>query len=274
MMFLFSRDEPLFPTLSRVLNWIAQGIILIWISSAILLLVSIVLLFVIWTFVPDSKQLEARLTAARMTLYSIRTALDAFDVDLNRYPTTAEGLAVLCQATSGSQAALWRGPYLEKVPIDPWGHPYQYAFPSSTPGRVYDVASAGPVGRFGSSDDLSIESLTWDEIVRTRLRILSLTKALDAFRANVGRYPTAAEGLNALYTCPATVAPVMWKAAYAHQDYNDAWKTPIRYTAPATPRGKDFALLSAGPDAEFDTSDDIAPGWADLDDECGIRLTK
>lgn len=274
MMFLFSRDEPLFPTLSRVLNWIAQGIIMIWISSAILLLVSIVMLFVILTFVPDHKQLEARLTAARTTLASIRTALDAFDVDLNCYPTAAEGLAVLCQAPPGSQAALWRGPYLDKLPIDPWDHPYQYAAPSSTPGRVYDVASAGPDGRFGSSDDISIDSLTWDEIVRTRLRILSLTKALDAFRANVGRYPTAAEGLNALYTCPPSVAPAKWKAAYAHQDTNDAWKTPIRYTAPAMPSGKDFTLLSAGPDAEFGTSDDVAPGWTDLDDECGIRLTK
>src|SRR5256885_3708677 len=47
-------------------------------------------------------------------------------VDVGRYPSQQEGLAAL--VTNPNGMAAWRGPYLKapQVPLDPWGHTYQY----------------------------------------------------------------------------------------------------------------------------------------------------
>jgi general secretion pathway protein G len=49
----------------------------------------------------------------------------------------------------------WNGPYVkgEKVPEDPWGHPFIYRNPSQRPGREYDLLSLGPTGRAGGTGE-------------------------------------------------------------------------------------------------------------------------
>ena len=66
-----------------------------------------------------------------------------------RYPTTSEGLNALVQRPSGAQ--VWTGPYLKngKLPVDPWGNPYQYRSPAD---RVpYEIVSFGADGREGGA---------------------------------------------------------------------------------------------------------------------------
>jgi type II secretion system protein G len=94
--------------------------------------------------------------AARNTLILFRTAIETFEVDIGRYPSTAEGLGALRQAPA-ALAANWSGPYLDKLPLDPWGHPYIYRCPGTDDPTSYDLLSAGPDGKEGTSDDITKE---------------------------------------------------------------------------------------------------------------------
>lgn len=89
---------------------------------------------------------EARVVAAKNDIRSIVSALKLYRLDNGRYPTQAQGLAALVtRPPAGPPAADWRhGGYLPRVPVDPWGHPYQYLHPGLH-GRI-DVFSYGPRG--------------------------------------------------------------------------------------------------------------------------------
>src|SRR5499425_1322215 len=65
---------------------------------------------------------ESKVKAARIQIQSFASALDLFYLDAGRYPTSAEGLAVLV-ARPGAGITVWNGPYLKGgiVPSDPWG---------------------------------------------------------------------------------------------------------------------------------------------------------
>jgi type II secretion system protein G len=78
---------------------------------------------------------------------SINTPLEAYRIGIGHYPTTAEGLDALIHCPKGSEGK-WRGPYLalDKVPLDPWGRPYQYRCPGVHNPQSYDIWSLGPSG--------------------------------------------------------------------------------------------------------------------------------
>jgi general secretion pathway protein G len=92
---------------------------------------------------------EARVVAARQDIASLLQALKLYRLDNLRYPTTEQGLAAL--VTRPSLAPVppnWKpGGYLERLPRDPWGHPYQYLSPGLR-GEV-DVFSFGADGVAG-----------------------------------------------------------------------------------------------------------------------------
>ena len=63
-------------------------------------------------------------------------------------PTGEEGLRALTEAPESARGR-WKGPYLEEaLPMDPWGHPYQYAV-LGPPGRPYALYSFGADGKRG-----------------------------------------------------------------------------------------------------------------------------
>src|SRR4029077_13129516 len=72
---------------------------------------------------------ESKVKAAKIQMQSFSSALDLLYLDTGRYPSSAEGLTVLVQPTSGRPG--WNGPYLKggNVPNDPWGKPYVYRSP-------------------------------------------------------------------------------------------------------------------------------------------------
>lgn len=73
---------------------------------------------------------RSKVQTAETQIKMLRGALQAFRLDLGRYPTTAEGLAVLVRP-SPEAADFWRGPYLDdEVPDDPWRTPYRYRYPA------------------------------------------------------------------------------------------------------------------------------------------------
>jgi general secretion pathway protein G len=82
-----------------------------------------------------------------------KTALLTYRTHMGNYPSTAEGLKALLTAPDGA-AQRWRGPYLEKPPLDPWKHEYYYRFPGTHNPDRYDIYSAGPDGKEGTEDDI------------------------------------------------------------------------------------------------------------------------
>ena len=90
---------------------------------------------------------DARSTAARTDITNLMQALKMYRLDNQRYPTAEQGLqALIAKPGSGPTPNNWR-PYLEKLPNDPWGRPYQYLSPG-VKGEV-DVMSFGADGQSG-----------------------------------------------------------------------------------------------------------------------------
>ncbi|HEX4643982.1 MAG TPA: type II secretion system major pseudopilin GspG [Verrucomicrobiae bacterium] len=96
---------------------------------------------------------QARKQAAVTQINSFATVLDAFEVDTGHYPKGKSGLNDL--AVKPNDAQNWHGPYMETIPLDPWGHPYIYECPGKHRPNSYDLSSMGPDGRPGSDDDIS-----------------------------------------------------------------------------------------------------------------------
>ena len=86
---------------------------------------------------------EARVAAARQDIGAIMQALKLYKLDNMRFPTTEQGLqALVKKPTTAPVPENWKGDgYLEKLPKDPWGTPYQYLQPGLH-GEV-DVMSFG-----------------------------------------------------------------------------------------------------------------------------------
>jgi len=98
---------------------------------------------------------QAKITAARTQLSYFEVALDAFEIDVGRYPTTVEGLRALVERPT-SNADGWQQPYLKgDVPLDQWKNEYVYRCPGQYNQDGYDLQSFGPDGRLGGDDDIT-----------------------------------------------------------------------------------------------------------------------
>ncbi len=90
---------------------------------------------------------DARATAAKADINNLVQALKLYKLDNQRYPGPEQGLeALVNKPTSGNVPPNWRR-YLDKLPADPWGRPYQYIFPG-VKGEV-DIFSLGADGQAG-----------------------------------------------------------------------------------------------------------------------------
>ena len=92
---------------------------------------------------------EARAVAAKQDIATILQALRMYRLDNDRYPSSAQGLdALVVRPPSEPVPRNWKQ-YLDKVPKDPWGQPYQYL----SPGRhsEVDVFSFGADGTAGGN---------------------------------------------------------------------------------------------------------------------------
>lgn len=92
---------------------------------------------------------QARAVAARQDIAALTQALKLYRLDNGRYPSTAQGLAALYQRPAQPpEPRNWR-PYMDRLPSDPWGNPYQYLQPG-VHGEI-DVFSLGADGQAGGS---------------------------------------------------------------------------------------------------------------------------
>lgn len=100
---------------------------------------------------------QSKLGAAQAQIELFGTALDAFRLDVGRYPATAEGLQALQEKSPDVEN--WNGPYLRKaIPPDPWGRPYVYKSPGDY--GEYDLLSYGADGQPGGEGE-SQDVVSW-----------------------------------------------------------------------------------------------------------------
>jgi general secretion pathway protein G len=93
---------------------------------------------------------QARIAAAQADIEAnIALALDLYEMDIGKYPGSLESLLTNTDGVSN-----WRGPYLKKKPIDPWGKDYVYQSPGVHNTHSYDLYSLGNDGQSGTSDDV------------------------------------------------------------------------------------------------------------------------
>ena len=93
---------------------------------------------------------KARQTTAKAQIGEFESVLDAFRLDVGRYPTTEEGLQALRVRPGNIER--WDGPYLRKdVPLDPWQRPYVYHCPG--PHGDFDLYSLGADGQDGGEGE-------------------------------------------------------------------------------------------------------------------------
>jgi general secretion pathway protein G len=92
---------------------------------------------------------DARITAAKHDVAALMQSLKLYRLDNGRYPTSEQGLqALVAKPQSSPVPTNWR-PYVDKLPKDPWGNPYQYLSPG-VHGEI-DVFSFGADGQAGGS---------------------------------------------------------------------------------------------------------------------------
>ncbi len=92
----------------------------------------------------------------------IKIALDVFSNDCDRYPTTSEGFQALMVCPTNIPQERWHGPYLDRIPKDPWNHNYVYRCPGIHNTIGIDLYSCGydGISKSGGSDLDDINN--WD----------------------------------------------------------------------------------------------------------------
>jgi len=106
-----------------------------------------------------SRPEEARVLAAKQDIASLMQALKLYRLDNQRYPVTEQGLqALVTQPTIAPLPPNWKAEgYVERLPKDPWGNPYQYLNPG-VHGEM-DIFSTGADGApGGEGNDADIGS--------------------------------------------------------------------------------------------------------------------
>jgi len=101
---------------------------------------------------------EARVVSARHDVSTLVQALKLYKLDNGRYPTTEQGLNALVSKPAAEPVPRnWKlGGYLDKLPQDPWGTPYQYSNPGTHNNEidVYSLGADGKPGGTGNDEEI------------------------------------------------------------------------------------------------------------------------
>ena len=95
---------------------------------------------------------DAKVSVAKSTIAELDSALARFYINMDRYPTSEEGLKILVEPPAGDDKK-WRGPYITLLRNDPWLNAYQYRAPGVHNPNRYDIWSRGSDGADGGEGD-------------------------------------------------------------------------------------------------------------------------
>ena len=93
---------------------------------------------------------KARIAKAKQDIRSLESAMNMYKLDNFNYPSTDQGIEALVQKPAGApEPKNWKeGGYVDRLPKDPWGNPYQFLSPG-THGSGVDIYSLGADGQNG-----------------------------------------------------------------------------------------------------------------------------
>ena len=96
---------------------------------------------------------KAKVQTAETQVRMLKGALETMRLDIGRFPSREEGLALLVdKPTDATLATRWSGPYLDgAVPEDPWGYAYQYS-PEPSANQPLTLYSTGADGKPGGTE--------------------------------------------------------------------------------------------------------------------------
>jgi general secretion pathway protein G len=101
---------------------------------------------------------DAAITRAKQDIRGIESALKLYYMDNSRYPSTDQGLDALTTRPNDPSVRNWRGPYLDKLPKDPWNNTYRYLYPGQN--GEFDVFTYGADGQPGG-EGINAEIGNW-----------------------------------------------------------------------------------------------------------------
>lgn len=96
---------------------------------------------------------DAKVSAAKAQVAELESAVERFYVNMDRYPTSEEGVKVLLDPPTNDENKKWRGPYIKQLRNDPWGNPFQYAVPGTHHPTSFDLWSRGADGADGGDGE-------------------------------------------------------------------------------------------------------------------------
>ena len=102
---------------------------------------------------------DAKVSACRRDIAVLQGAMERFNLDMDRYPSTEEGLKALVSPPADPQR--WRGPYIDRLRPDPWKNPYGYRSPGLHT-RTYDLWSRGADGADGGEGPAA-DITSWED---------------------------------------------------------------------------------------------------------------
>lgn len=98
---------------------------------------------------------DARITKAKQDIRALESALNLYKLDNFVYPTTDQGLEALVAKPAGTpEPKNWKR-YMDRLPKDPWGVPYQFLSPGNKSDvDIYSLGADGQLGGEGASADV------------------------------------------------------------------------------------------------------------------------
>jgi general secretion pathway protein G len=115
-----------------------------------LLLVMVILAILAAVIVPKftGRTEQAKQSRALQDITNLKAQLNTFEVDTGSFPASLDQLR-----ENSANTANWHGPYIDKLPQDPWSHDYIY-HPPTGDSTEFQILSAGPDGQEGTADDI------------------------------------------------------------------------------------------------------------------------
>jgi general secretion pathway protein G len=98
---------------------------------------------------------EAQFRTAQANISAISQSLERYSLQVGTYPTEQQGLEALVTAPDGlpDNALYPRGGFIQNLPNDPWGRPYQYIIPAERSNADFDVFTLGADGEPGGEEE-------------------------------------------------------------------------------------------------------------------------
>ena len=100
---------------------------------------------------------QSRIGTAQLQLKQLAQELDTYKIRVGQYPSELRGLV-----ENIDNHEKWAGPYMKKIPLDPWGNEYVYVVPGEHNTDSYDLSSLGADGQTGGTDE-NADICNWEE---------------------------------------------------------------------------------------------------------------